>query len=170
MQKPSTNPFLNVSPVHVTPKITNPFHVSLSQPLIDLETIATTASLNNNYKNDQNGNETTVIETTKSTVDNGNAPISLPTNPFNVTIDTVDNDNNENQINEKNHINYKDTINNHRNVNDNIVERRALEEKCKNKRNTQVSQVKCTNKRINSNFLLQAKAAASTFFGYLIVC
>lgn len=135
--KPSTNPFLNVSPVHLTPNITNPFHVSLSQPLIDLDTaITTSASLNNNYKNDQNGNETNATDT-KPIADNGSrhtgAPISLPTNPFNVTIDTVDNDNNENQINEK------IQINNHRNVNDNAAERKALEEKCKNKRNTQVN-------------------------------
>lgn len=131
---------MNASPVLVTPNITNPFHASLTQPLIDLDTAAPHS---NNYKNDKNGNETNDVDAPSNNeriaaIDNDNnnieAPISLPTNPFNIAINSMNDDSNANKINEKIHKNHSDTINNHNNANEKITDCNFADEKCKNKK------------------------------------
>ncbi|XP_031620014.1 band 4.1-like protein 5 [Contarinia nasturtii] len=142
--KPSTNPFLNTSPVTLTSTstsihTTNPFHVSLTANSIEPESIS---SINNNFKtNDvlsicsENNNDT--IVTLISKMDAPKMP--APTNPFTVAIEEIDNENNTVKIKTNNNDALNNIKNNNVAVNDKAEP--SLDEKNKNKKNIENEQL-----------------------------
>lgn len=139
--KPSTNPFLNTSPITLTSTsstihTTNPFHVSLTATSNETEPIS---SINNHLKaNDvisicsENNNDTIVtliskMDTPKTT---------SATNPFTVAIDEIDTDNTV-----KIKTNNNDALNNIKNNNvvANDKAEPSLDELNKNKKNIEVN-------------------------------
>lgn len=138
--KPSTNPFLNTSPVGVaSKKPTNPFHISLTTNSIDHEPISlNTDDLKSNdvisiCSENNNDTGTTTLMSKRDT------PKAVVTNPFAIAIDEIDNDNHTEKIKTNNNDAFNNFKNNNIVVNDKAEP--SVDELNENMKNIEVNSI-----------------------------